>query len=247
MSPGDDDKIIKDAVSETQTTDDDEKKYNIEFIESPHKSKRTAAIDTIVIHYTAANRISSTINWFKDPRAKVSAHYVIGRDGRIVQMVKDELKAWHAGKSYFRGRRNVNNFSIGFEMVGTRESGYTEEQYRSCVYVCSLLYEKYDISLDNIVGHEDVSGDEAVKLGIRTESNKKIDPGPKWDWGKFHQYFAELMNTSIVDDEPEPVEDKDNNVNLYTPDVMMESGVDPVPTSQIMQLIKFFMSWFGYK
>ena len=241
-----DDVIVNQAISESKI-EDNEKKYEIEFIQSPHKSKRTAAIDTIIIHYTAANRISSTINWFKDPRSKVSAHYVIGRDGRIVQMVKDEEKAWHAGKSYFRGRRNVNNFSIGIELVGTYDSAFTDEQYRSCVYVCSLLVEKFNIPLDRIVGHEDVSGDEAVKLGIRTESNKKIDPGPNWNWEKFHAYYTELKEKSIVDEEPEPVEDVRNNNNLYTPDVMMEPGIDPEPVGLILQIIKFFMNMLGYR
>lgn len=219
-------------------------KFIIEQIPSPHYSKRSVKIDTIIIHYTGANRILSTIYWFQDKQSKVSAHYVIGRDGRIVQMVDDENKAWHAGASYFRGKKNVNNFSIGIELVGTKDSGFTDEQYEACAFICDQLIEKYEIDLDRIVGHEDVSGDEAIKLGIRTEINKKIDPGKEWNWKKFHQELSALLNKSIIDNEPKVKDDIDNNENLYSPDSMMESGVDPKPNSVLKQILFAILSIF---
>ncbi|MDK9700537.1 MAG: N-acetylmuramoyl-L-alanine amidase [bacterium] len=74
-------------------------------------------IDTIVIHYTANGSLEDTIAWFQNPANKVSAHYVIGLDGRIVRMVPDSKRAYHAGVSSLNGRTGVNAFSIGIELV----------------------------------------------------------------------------------------------------------------------------------
>jgi len=242
---GEDDRLINDVVAEMNSLD--EKEEEIEFIASPHFSRRTATVDTIIIHYTGANRIASTINWFQDPVSKVSAHYVIGRDGRIVQMVDCDKKAWHAGASIFRGRQNINNTSIGIEMVGTKDSGFTSEQYSACAKVCALMIEQYSIPIDRIVGHEDIAGDEAVALGIRTESNKKIDPGKNWSWDEFHACLTVLTEQSIVDDEPELINDDDNNKELYTPDKMMRSGKDPEPESIILKIIIAILRLFSLK
>ena len=78
---------------------------------------RSTVIDTIVIHYTANGSIEDTIAWFLNPANKVSAHYVIGLDGRIVRMVPDAKRAYHAGVSEWQGRTGVNAFSIGIELV----------------------------------------------------------------------------------------------------------------------------------
>lgn len=78
---------------------------------------RGSVIDTIVIHYTANGSLEDTIAWFQNPANKVSAHYVIGLDGRIVRMVPDAKKAYHAGVSQWQGRSGFNAFSIGIELV----------------------------------------------------------------------------------------------------------------------------------
>jgi len=88
----------------------------IQFIPSPNRRTRTAEIELVVLHYTAAGDIEGTISWFRKRKARVSAHYLISRKGRIVQLVRDSDVAWHAGRSYWQGRRGVNNFSIGIEL-----------------------------------------------------------------------------------------------------------------------------------
>ncbi len=72
---------------------------------------------TLVMHYTAGGAASGTIDYFKKSSSKVSAHLVIGRDGEITQMVKFNKIGWHAGKSRWKGRKGVNNFSIGIEIA----------------------------------------------------------------------------------------------------------------------------------
>lgn len=72
--------------------------------------------DTIVIHYTAGRSPESSVSWLKNPQAKASAHLVIGKTAGIVQLVPFNVKAWHAGKSQWKGRSGLNNFSIGIEL-----------------------------------------------------------------------------------------------------------------------------------
>jgi N-acetylmuramoyl-L-alanine amidase len=90
----------------------------MKFIKSPNFTKgRKRDISTIVIHYTSGCTLDGAVSWFKNPKAKVSAHYVIGRDGTIIQMVNNEDTAWHAGRSEWNGVKWVNQFSIGIELV----------------------------------------------------------------------------------------------------------------------------------
>ena len=100
-----------------------------EFIPSPNFSERKEDIDTIVIHFTASSTLNGTIAWFRNPKSRVSSHYVIGRDGKVVQMVKDSKKAWHAGKSQLWSRKNVNEFSIGIELVNWGELKRIDGKY----------------------------------------------------------------------------------------------------------------------
>ena len=74
-------------------------------------------VTLIVLHYTATGSLAAAVNWFKNPAAKASAHYVIDRDGTIVRMVPEAKKAYHAGKSEWQGRKDVNRISIGIEIV----------------------------------------------------------------------------------------------------------------------------------
>ncbi|MFW6121143.1 MAG: 1,6-anhydro-N-acetylmuramyl-L-alanine amidase AmpD [Petrotogales bacterium] len=181
--------------------------HEIEFIASPNYGSRPSGIviDTIVIHYTASMNINGTISWFNNPESKVSAHYLIGRDGRIVQMVQQEDKAWHAGKSEWQGRKNVNKFSIGIELVGTKDSGFTDEQYDATAFLVSKIQKEYGFIFE-CVGHSDIA------------PGRKIDPGEHWDWNKFEN---ELINyESSVDQESQEIfdpsetfeDDKDSHI-----------------------------------
>jgi N-acetylmuramoyl-L-alanine amidase len=151
----------------------------IEFIYSPNFSSRNnIPIDTIVIHYTASLNINGTISWFQNKKSKVSAHYIVGIDGKIIQMVRHEDKAWHAGISEWNGRKNVNNFSIGIELVATKDSGFTEEQYDATAFLCAKIQKEYQ-KVFACVGHSDIA------------PGRKVDPGEHWDWQKFNQKLNE--------------------------------------------------------
>lgn len=88
----------------------------MEFIASPH-FKAGNKPELIVLHYSASGGIDSVIQTFKSPNKQVSSHYVVGLDGRVVQMVKETDMAFHAGISYYGSKEGTNNRSIGIEVV----------------------------------------------------------------------------------------------------------------------------------
>ncbi len=88
----------------------------VQFIRSPNQSSGTISPRFLVMHYTAGSSAESSINWLTNPDARASAHLVIGRDGSIVQLVNFNRKAWHAGKSQWRGISGLNGHSIGIEL-----------------------------------------------------------------------------------------------------------------------------------
>lgn len=103
---------------------------------------------------------------------KVSAHFYIARSGRIFQFVSIKNRAWHAGKSNFKGQENCNNFSIGIELAGNDEIPFTEKQY---FYLNELLKNIQKIIGDfEITGHVDIA------------PNRKIDPGRFFDYKKLN-------------------------------------------------------------
>jgi len=132
-----------------------------EFLQSPHYNERPhdARIWAIVIHATANSTLNGVIEWFTNPVSLVSAHYNIGKDGRVVQMAREEQRAWHAGKSVWKGIESVNDYSIGIELVNKNDGvdPYTEAQYAVCCKICRYLVAKYEIAIEDIMGHLDIS------------------------------------------------------------------------------------------
>ncbi len=149
-------------------------KHTIKWIPSPNFSNRPSPrIDMLVFHYTVSSTLDATVTWFRNPDARASAHYVIGKDGQIVQMVAEEKKAWHAGKSYWQGESGCNAFSIGIEIVNEGENKgipYTPEQYEAAIFLGKRIVEKYGIPAHRVVGHSDIA------------PYRKIDPGKHFNW-----------------------------------------------------------------
>lgn len=104
---------------------------------------------------------------------RVSAHFLIRRDGEIVQFVSTDKRAWHAGVSQFEGRESCNNFSIGIEMEGSDFAPYEQEQYEALAELSQLLREHY--TLRAVRGHEHIA------------PVRKTDPGPYFDWNRYRQ------------------------------------------------------------
>lgn len=87
-------------------------------VPSPNYTKNVKMVpDSILVHWTGGTAYGPAVNWFKSKKSKVSAHIIIDRDGRIIQMVSFDRRAWHAGRSSWRGRKSCNGFSVGIELV----------------------------------------------------------------------------------------------------------------------------------
>ena len=160
---------------------------------SPNFDERNAAISMVVLHYTGMRDAESAIARLCDPEAGVSAHYLIDEDGRIVRMVPEEKRAWHAGLSYWRGVQGVNACSIGIEIVNPgQEFGYrpfTEEQMEALLPLLSGIVERYRIPPANVVGHSDVA------------PARKEDPGELFDWARLasHHLAIARPTRNLVD------------------------------------------------
>ena len=128
---------------------------------SPHyfKTVPNRLVKCIVLHATGSSSMAGTIRWFKDPTSKVSSHYVIDKNGKVVQMVDLNNIAWHAGKSIFKGQQNVNGFSVGIELVNSNDGKepYPREQVNACLTICNALISCYELDRTDIVRHKDIA------------------------------------------------------------------------------------------
>jgi len=162
---------------------------------SPHfRPGRRADIDTIVVHYISAVNINpddpfnleQILDLLRKPiqykaddgqvnSVRVSAHYLISRQGEIYKLVDEQNVAWHAGVSSLRGRQignSCNDFSIGIELMGGKNFDYTDEQYQALIELIRDIRTRYRIAKENIVGHDFIA------------PGRKEDPGPHFDWDR---------------------------------------------------------------
>ena len=163
---------------------------HVRFVPSPNCDERPAgsAIDLLVIHAISlppgefgGDAIEALFTNRLDPSAhpyfatiaalRVSAHFLVRRDGAIVQFVPCGSRAWHAGASSWDGRERCNDFSIGVELEGTDEAPFEDAQYASLAALTDALAAAYPLRL--VAGHSDVA------------PGRKSDPGPCFDWGRF--------------------------------------------------------------
>ena len=131
-------------------------------------------IDMLVVHYTGMLSATAALERLCDTESKVSAQYCIDEDGRIHRLVAEDLRAWHAGTSYWRGESDINNRSIGIEMVNPgHEFGYRAFPARQMDAFRELALDilgRHPIPARNVVGHSDVA------------PVRKCDPGEFFDW-----------------------------------------------------------------
>jgi AmpD protein len=103
----------------------------------------------------------------------VSAHFLVRRDGALIQFVACKARAWHAGASSWNGRAGCNDYSIGIELEGTDDIAYTAAQYAALARLVRALRRRYPIA--DVVGHSDIA------------PGRKTDPGPAFDWDRFRR------------------------------------------------------------
>jgi AmpD protein len=171
--------------------------------DSPHRDPRPCAgagladITLLVIHNISlpagrfggphvSDLFTGRIDYNADPSfadlrgLKVSSHFLIRRDGRAIQYVSADDRAWHAGQSSFRGREKCNDYSIGIELEGTDDTPFEPAQYAALAALTAALQTRYPLA--EVRGHEHIAG------------GRKTDPGPLFDW----EYYQKLLRKEAM-------------------------------------------------
>jgi AmpD protein len=165
--------------------------------DSPHYDARPAGavVDLLVIHNISlpagrfggphiADLFTGRLDFHADPSfaglrgLEVSAHFLIRRDGRLIQFVSCNERAWHAGASQFEGRERCNDFSIGIELEGSDFVAFAPAQYEALVALTAALQRRYRLAA--VQGHEHIA------------AGRKTDPGPFFDWLLYERKSAAL-------------------------------------------------------
>jgi N-acetylmuramoyl-L-alanine amidase len=146
-----------------------------EVVPSPNFDERQGGPpDMILLHYTGMQDGQSALDRLCAPESKVSAHYIVFEDGRVVQCVPEKLRAWHAGTSYWAGQTDINSRSVGIEIVNPgHDFGYPPfplRQIAAVIAVCKSIHTRWKIAADRVLGHSDVA------------PARKQDPGEKFPW-----------------------------------------------------------------
>ncbi len=135
---------------------------------------RDHSVDMLILHYTDMLSATAALDRLKDPTAKVSAHYLISVDGLIYNLVSEEKRAWHAGLSQWKDRKNINHHSIGIELDNPGHfNGYQPfppVQMNTLVDLIKDIRTRWEIPDHHILGHSDIAVD------------RKKDPGELFDW-----------------------------------------------------------------
>ena len=130
--------------------------------------------DLLLLHYTGMRSVEKAIDWLARPESKVSCHYVVAEDGTITQMVAENMRAWHAGHSFWKGSTDINSCSIGIEIHNPgHDQGYPDfpqAQMDAVARLATDIVARHRISPACVLAHSDVA------------PQRKIDPGEKFDW-----------------------------------------------------------------
>ncbi|UWQ21330.1 N-acetylmuramoyl-L-alanine amidase [Jannaschia sp. W003] len=144
----------------------------MEHIPSPNHGPRTfgGTPRLVVVHYTAMQGIDPVLRHFERPETQLSAHYVVGEDGRTVQMVDEDRRAWHAGIGCWGEFADVNSFSIGIELCNAGTHPFAARQMDALERLLEDVMARHAIPPEAVIGHSD------------SAPGRKQDPGPRFDW-----------------------------------------------------------------
>lgn len=189
---------------------------------SPNFDSRRSPPDMLVLHYTGMQTGQAAIDRLRDPEARVSAHYVVEEDGTLFRLVEEERRAWHAGKSFWKGETDINAVSIGIEIVNPgHEWGYRafpDAQIETVIALVGDIRTRWQIPNARIVGHSDVA------------PNRKEDPGELFPWKR----LAEAGHGLWFEPEPAPgpaLGPGDTGVGVFALQAgLHRMGYEPLPS-----------------
>lgn len=167
-----------------------------EHIPSPNHGDRRGGMrpSLIVLHYTAMpGDADPVVRHFLNPQTELSAHYVIGPEGRVIQMVDETRRAWHAGAGRWGGCDDVNSASIGIEICNTGDCPFGAVQMDVVCALVADLRSRHAIPPERVIGHSDLA------------PGRKIDPGPRFDWRRLARQGHSIWPAPLSDIAPEPM------------------------------------------
>lgn len=150
------------------------------FVPSPNHGERAGGLrpDMIILHYTGMETGAAALDWLCREESQVSSHYFVHEDGRVDQLVAEDRRAWHAGKSIWKGETDLNSRSIGIEIVNAGHPGglpdFPSEQIDAVVELCRNCGERWSIAPERVLAHSDIA------------PIRKVDPGEKFPWERLH-------------------------------------------------------------
>ncbi len=173
----------------------------IEAHPSSNFNDRKHPVDMLVLHYTGMETGQAALDRMTDEDAGVSAHYMLWEDGRVVQLVGEDKRAWHAGVSKWQGDEDLNSRSIGIEIVngghdwplaGGVLPPYPVAQIEALIELCDGILERWDIPPSRIVGHSDIA------------PTRKADPGEHFPWDRLARRGIGLWPLTISENPAVP-------------------------------------------
>jgi N-acetylmuramoyl-L-alanine amidase len=184
-------------------------------------------VNALILHYTGMKTAKGAEDWLCADESQVSAHYLVYEDGKIVQMVREADRAWHAGASYWQGERDLNSVSVGIEIANPGHHGYTDfpaEQVEAVIKLCRGIIRRHSIIAERVLAHSDVA------------PGRKVDPGEKFPWkllaGEGVGNFVEPAAMSggrflSAGDQGQPVEALQAMLALYGYECQVTGVYDP--------------------
>lgn len=135
--------------------------------------------EMLILHYTGMPSETEALQWLCNPVSQVSAHYFVFEDGRVLQLVPEARRAWHAGVSHWDGESDINSASIGIEIANQGHPAglppFGDAQIESVIALCRDIVGRWRIRPDRVLGHSDVA------------PGRKIDPGENFPWRRLHE------------------------------------------------------------
>lgn len=141
-------------------------------MKSPNFGERRNGLrpELVVLHYTAMADCAAAARALCDPAREVSAHYLIGRDGAVLPLVEEDMRAWHAGAGHWRGRDDVNSRSIGIELDNDGRTPFSEPLMAALEPLLAAILTRWNIRAEGVIAHSDMA------------PGRKFDPGRRFDW-----------------------------------------------------------------
>ncbi len=161
---------------------------------SPNFSARRAGLTPrlVVLHFTAMENCGAALERLCSPGHEVSSHYLIGRDGRLFQLVDEEMRAWHAGAGAWGGKGDVNSRSIGIELDNSGAHPFSAPQMDRLTALLAGILDRWHIPPRGVIGHSDMAPD------------RKADPGPRFDWRRLARCGLSVWPAPDPAPDPDP-------------------------------------------